>query len=193
MLSLYLYSAMNIPIYVFRPSGIGKEAGVECLARIRTQIEQLEGKYKKYSFNSAPNPSDIFGTEPLMDGQVKFIGGPLTESSLKGQRFIADEMSLSFNNTMMSLIPIFNTIRNRSIYFPRFQTPIKINPNFWFGDFQNYEGTAVRNATPHELHLKLVRLVYPTVETEDIKNICIKNRNSIYQNIQKNISDDGIL
>ena len=89
MLSLYLYSAMNIPIYVFGPSGIGKEAGVECLARIRTQIEQLEGKCKKYAFNSATNPSDIFGAKPLMDGQVKFFGRPLTESSLKGQRFIA--------------------------------------------------------------------------------------------------------
>ena len=193
MLSLYLYCAMNIPIYVFGPPGVGKTAGAECLARIRTQIEQLEGNYKKYAFNSATNPSDIFGAETLMDGQVKLIDGPLTESALSGQTFIADEMNLSSNNTMMSLIPVFNTIRNRLIYFPGLQTPIKINPNFWFGAFQNYEGTAGRNATPHELSLKLVRLDYPTVEVEDIKNICIRIRNSIYENMQMNISDDEIL
>ena len=193
MLSLYLYCAMNIPIYVFGPPGVGKTAGAECLARIRTQIENLEGNYKKYAFNSATNPSDIFGAETLMDGQVKLIDGPLTESALSGQTFIADEMNLSSNNTMMSLIPVFNTIRNRLIYFPGLQTPIKINPNFWFGAFQNYEGTAGRNATPHELSLKLVRLDYPTVEIEDIKNICIRIRNSIYENMQMNISDDEIL
>lgn len=95
---------------------------------------------------------------------------------------------------MMSLIPIFNTIRNRLIYFPGLQTPIKINPNFWFGPFQNYEGTAGRNATPHELSLKLLRLDYPIVEMEIIKNICIRIRNSIYGDKKENIniSDDGI-
>jgi MoxR-like ATPase len=193
MLSLYLYCAMNIPIYVFGPPGVGKTAGAECLARIRTYIEQLEGNYKKYAFNSATNPSDIFGAETLVDGQVKLIDGPLTESALNGQTFIADEMNLSSNNTMMSLIPVFNTLRSRLIYFPGLQTPIKINPYFWFGAFQNYEGTAGRNATPHELSLKLVRLDYPTVETEDIKNICIRIRNSIYENMEMNISDDEIL
>lgn len=58
-------------------------------------------------------------------------------------------MNLSSNNTMMSLIPIFSAVRNRPIYFPGLQTPIKINPNFWLGAVQNYEGTAGRNATPH--------------------------------------------
>ena len=198
MLSLYLYCAMNIHIYVFGPPGVGKTAGAECLARIRKQIENLDGDYKKYAFNSSTNPSDIFGAETLVDGQVKLIDGPLTESALKGQSFIADEMNLSSNSTMMSLIPIFNTIHNRPIYFPGLQTPIKINPNFWFGAFQNYEGTAGRNATPHELTLKLVRLDYPTVEKEDIKNICLNIRNSIYKNKGLNsknisISDDQVL
>ena len=73
-------------------------------------------------------------------------------------------MNLSSNSTMMSLIPIFKTIHNRPIYFPRLQTPIKIIPNFWFGAFQNYEGTSGRNATPHELALKLIRLDYPKVQ-----------------------------
>ena len=59
MISLYLYCVMNIPIYVFCPPGIDKTAGVEYLARIWTPIGQLEGKYKKYAFNSATNPSDI--------------------------------------------------------------------------------------------------------------------------------------
>ena len=193
MISLYLYCAMNIPIYVFGPPGVGKTAGAECLARIRTKIEKLEGNYKKYAFNSATTPSDIFGAETLVEGQVKLIDGPLTESALNGQTFIADEMNLSSNNTMMSLIPIFNNIRNRYVYFPGLQTPIKINPNFWFGAFQNYEGTAGRNATPHELSLKLVRLDYPTVEIEDIKNICIRIRDTIYKNQNSNISDDNIL
>ena len=75
----------------------------------------------------------------------------------------------------MSLIPIFNTIHNRPIYFPGLQSPIKINPNFWFGAFQNYEGTAGKNATPYDLSLKLIRLDYPTIVTEDIKNIYLKN------------------
>ena len=194
MISLYLYCAMNIPIYVFGPPGVGKTAGAECLARIRTLNEKLEGNYKKYAFNSSTSPSDIFGAETLVEGQVKLIDGPLTESALKGQTFIADEMNLSSNNTMMSLIPIFNSIRNRPIYFPGLQTPIKINPNFWFGAFQNYEGTAGRNATPHELSLKLVRLDYPSVEVEDIKNICIRIRDSIFSKSQRmNISDDNIL
>ena len=83
MLSLYLYCSMNFPIYIFGPYGIGKTAGAECLARIRTQIEQLEGNYKKYAFHSATNPSDIFGEEPLMEDQIKFIDRPLTESILK--------------------------------------------------------------------------------------------------------------
>ena len=132
MISLYLYCAMNIPIYVFGPPGVGKTAGAECLARIRTKIEKLVGNYKKYAFNLSTNPSDIFGAETIVDGQVKLIDGPLAESALKGQTFIADEMNLSSNNTMISLIPIFNSIRNRPIYLPGLQTPIKINPNFWF-------------------------------------------------------------
>ena len=129
-----LYCAMNIHIYVFGPPGVGKTAGAEYLERIRKIIENLDGEYKKYAFNSSTNPSDIYGAETLV---VKLIDGPLTESALKGQTFIADEMNLSSNNTMMSLIPIFNTIHNRPIYFPGLQTPIKINPNFWFGAFQN--------------------------------------------------------
>ena len=193
MISLYLYCAMNIPIYVFGPPGVGKTAGAECLARIRTKNEKLVGNYKKYAFNSSTNPSDIFGAETIVEGQVKLIDGPLAESALKGQTFIADEMNLSSNNTMMSLIPIFISIRNRPIYLPGLQTPIKINPNFWFGAFQNYEGTAGRNATPHELSLKLVRLDYPNVEIEDIKNICIRIRDSIYKNQHPNISEDNIL
>ena len=44
-----------------------------------------------------------------------------------GQTFIADEMNLSSNSTMMSLILIFITIHNRPIYFPGLQTPIKNN------------------------------------------------------------------
>ena len=58
-----------------------------------------------------------------MDGQVKLIDGPLTESALIGQTFIADQMNLSSNNTMMSLIPIFNIMQNRPIYFPVLQSP----------------------------------------------------------------------
>ena len=192
MVSLYLYCTMNIPVYVFGEPGVGKTAGAECLARIRNEIEKLEGNYKKYAFNSATNPSDIYGAESLIDGEVKLIDGPLTESALKGQTFIADEMNLSSNNTMMSLIPIFNTIRNRPIYFPGLQTPIKINPNFWFGAFQNFEGTAGRNATPHELTLKLIRLEYPKAEVEDIQLICIRIRNSIYKRMNPNITDDHI-
>ena len=104
-----------------------KPLGIECLARIRNEREKLEGNYKKYAFNLATIPSDIFGTETFIDGEVKLIDGPLTEFALNGQTFIADEMNLSSNNTMLSLIPIFNTIRNRLIYFPGLQTPIKIN------------------------------------------------------------------
>ena len=75
----------------------------------------------------------------------------------------------------MSLIPIFNTIHNRPIYFPGLQSSIKINPNFWFGAFRNYEGNEGKNATPYDLSLKLIRLDYPTIVTEDIKNIYLKN------------------
>lgn len=187
---------MNIHIYVLGPPGVGKTAGAEFLAKIRTINEKLYGDYKKYAFNSSTSPADIFGAETLMDGQIKLVDGPLTEIALRGQTFIADEMNLSSNSTMMSLIPIFNTIYNISIYFPGLQTPIKISHNFWFAAFQNYEGTAGRNTTPHELALKLVRLDYPTVKTEDIKDICIKIRDSIYLNKnlkQSNISDDQIL
>ena len=184
---------MNIPVCVFGPPGVGKTAGAECLARIRTKIENLDGQYKKYAFNSSTNPSDIFGAETLIDGQIKLIDGPLTETALKGQTFIADEMNLSSNSTMMSLIPIFNTIRNRPIYIPGLHTPIQIDPNFWFGAYQNHEGTTGRNTTPHELALKLVRLEYPTAEVDDIKNICINIKNSIYKGeVSDNISDKEI-
>jgi midasin (ATPase involved in ribosome maturation) len=196
MISLYLYCIMNIHIYVFGPPGVGKTAGAECLARIRARNEKLYGDYKKYAFNSSTNPADIFGAETLMDGQIKLVDGPLTETALRGQTFIADEMNLSSNSTMMSLIPIFNTIYNRPIYFPGLQTPIKISHNFWFAAFQNYEGTAGRNATPHELAIKLVRLDYPNVKTEDIRDICKKIRDTIYSNKklnQPNISDDKII
>ena len=100
-------------------------------------------------------------------------------------------MILSSNSTMMSLIPIFNTIYNRPIYFPGLQTRIKMNPNFWFGAFQNNEGTSRRNATPHELTLKIVRLDYPIVEKEDIKYICLNIKNSIYKN--KGIDSNSLL
>lgn len=93
-----------------------------------------------------------------MDVQIKLIDGPLSESAFKWKTFIADEMNLSSNNIMMPLIPIFYNIRNSLIYFPRLQTPIKINPNFWFVAFQNYD-------------IFKIRLDYPTVETKDIKNI----------------------
>ena len=118
------------------------------------------------------------------------MDGPLTETALRGQIFIDDEMNLSSNSAMMYLIPIFNTIYNRPIYFPGLQTPIKISHNFWFASFQNYEGIAGRNATPHELVIKLVRLDYPNVKAEDIKDICIKIRDTIYSN--KNLNQPNI-
>jgi len=36
----------------------------------------------KICFNSATNPSDIFGAETLIDGEVKLIDRSLTESAL---------------------------------------------------------------------------------------------------------------
>ena len=194
MILLYLYSLMSIPINVYGPPGVGKTSGAECISRIRKLNERLEGNYTKYSFNSDTSPSDIFGEFTLLDNKIKLINGPLCESLMLGQTFIADEMNLSSKNTMMSLIPIFNSIHNRRIYFPGLQTPIIINPNFWFGAFQNYEGTAGRNTIPHELSLKLVRLDYPALEIEDIKKICIRIRDSIYSNFHNyNITDDDIL
>ena len=56
--------------------------------------------------------------------------------------------------------------------------------------------TAGRNATPHELFLKLIRLDYPTAEKLDIERICLKIRDSIYKEIYKlnnpNISNKDI-
>lgn len=90
MISLYLYCSVNIPIYVFGPPGVDKTAEAECLTRIRTDIEKLEGNYKKYPYNPSTNPSGIFGAATLVGDQVKLIDGPLTESILKSQTFIAD-------------------------------------------------------------------------------------------------------
>lgn len=42
---------MNIHIYVFGPPGVGKTAYPECLERIRKQMENLEGNYKKLASN----------------------------------------------------------------------------------------------------------------------------------------------
>lgn len=103
---------------MFGPPGVGKTAGAGGLTRIRARNGKLYGDYKKYAFNSSTNHSDIFGAETLMDGQIKLVDGPLIDTALKRQKCIADEMNLSSNYTMMSLIPIFNTIYNRPIYFP---------------------------------------------------------------------------
>ena len=121
---------MNIHIYVFGPPDVGKTAGVEYLLRIMNVINRILYKKYSYAFNSSTTPSDIFGEDILIDGQMKFIDGPLTESLLKGHIFIADNMNLSSKRTMMSLMPIFNNITNRPIYYPGIEIPIIINQNF---------------------------------------------------------------
>ena len=52
MVSLYLYCTMNIPVYAFGEPLAGKRDWAEYFARIRNEIEKLEGNYKKYEFKT---------------------------------------------------------------------------------------------------------------------------------------------
>ena len=43
---------MNIPVYAFGEPLAGKRDWAEYFARIRNEIEKLEGNYKKYEFKT---------------------------------------------------------------------------------------------------------------------------------------------
>ena len=98
----------------------------------------------------------------------------------KGTTFIADEMNLSPEIVMKSLVPALDLNFNTKICLPGVTKKIIINQDFFFIACQNDFTTTGRNSLPKLLSKKLKCIPYPEPPMEDIQKICSSINEELY-------------
>ena len=122
----------------------------------------------------------------MKNNEIEFINGSLINAMEKGTTFIADEMNLSPEIVMKSLVPSLDLNYNIKIHIPGIKKKIKISQKFFFIACQNDFTTAGRNSLPKLLAKKLKCISYPEPPIEDIKKICSKINLELYIRHDKN-------
>ena len=184
MIILYISSKINLNLCIIGQTGIGKTSCAKTFAQKRAILleEDISNSFSLHTFNINTKPSDFLGSTTLDNGNIFFKNGPLTNSLIKGNIFIADEFNLSVSNTMKSIYPIFEQYHNEKLIIPGIEEPIMINNNFLFIACQNDLNTIGRNCLPSEIKNKVRTIYYPEQSQRDFEIICIAKNKKLYNN-----------
>ena len=172
MAKLFASSMINLYICVIGRTGVGKTSCAREFSRIRKKSMDLSEDFYMHSFHSNTKTNHFYGNITMKNNEIKFINGSLLNAMEKGTTFIADEMNLSPEIVMKSLVPALDLNLNCKIFIPGIKKRIKINPKFFFIACQNDFTTAGRNSLPKILAKKLKCIYYPEPPMEDIQKIC---------------------
>ena len=172
MAKLLALSLINLHVCVVGRTGAGKTSCAREFSRIRKKSMFLSDDFYMHSFHSNTKPTNFYGNITMKNNKIEFINGSLINAMEKGATFIADEMNLSPETVMKSLVPSLDFNINCKIYIPGIKKKIKISQKFFFIACQNDFTTAGRNSLPKLLAKKLKCIPYPEPPLEDIKKIC---------------------
>ena len=172
MAKLLAFSMINLHICVIGKTGVGKTSCAREFSRIRQKSMNLSKDFYMHSFHSNTKPNHFYGNITMKKKEIEFINGSLLNAMEKGTTFIADEMNLSPDIVMKSLVPALDLNLNHKIFIPGIKKKIQINKNFFFIACQNDFTTTGRNSLPKLLAKKLKCIYYPEPPKEDIQKIC---------------------
>ena len=181
MAKLLALSMINLHVCVVGRTGVGKTSCAREFSRIRKIKMQLSEDFYMHSFHSNTKPSHFYGNITMKNHEIEFINGSLLQAMEKGTNFIADEMNLSPEIVMKSIVPALDLNINCKIYIPGIKKKIKIHPSFFFIACQNDFTTAGRNSLPKLLAKRLKCIPYPEPPIEDIKKICSNINLELYE------------
>ena len=185
MAKLYAASMINLHICIIGKTGVGKTSCAREFSRIREKSMELVKDFYMHSFHSNTKPSHFYGNITMKNNKIEFIEGSLLNAMEKGTNFIADEMNLSPEIVMKSLVPALDLNFNNTIYIPGINKKIQINQKFFFIACQNDFTTAGRNSLPKLLAKKLKCIPYPEPPLEDIQKICSSINLDLYKNYEE--------
>ena len=182
MAKLLASSIINLHICVIGKTGVGKTSCAREFSRIRKKSMGLTKDFYMHSFHSNTKPSHFYGNITMKNNYIEFVNGSLLNAMEKGTTFIADEMNLSPEIVMKSLVPALDLNLNCKIFIPGIIKKISINQKFFFIACQNDFTTTGRNSLPKLLAKKLKCIPYPEPPKEDIQKICSSINLELYEN-----------
>ena len=180
MAKLFAASLINLHICVVGKTGIGKTSCAREFSRMRAKVSHLYKDFYMHSFHSNTKPNHFYGNITMKKKEIGFINGSLLNAMEKGTTFIADEMNLSPEIVMKSLVPALDLNFNTKICLPGVTKKIIINQDFFFIACQNDFTTTGRNSLPKLLSKKLKCIPYPEPPMEDIQKICSSINEELY-------------
>ena len=131
MVKLFLASMINLHICVVGKTGVGKTSCAREFSRIREKSMKLSKDFYMHSFHANTKPSHFYGNITMKNNEIEFINGSLLKAMEEGTTFIADEMNLSPEIVMKSLVPALDFNFNCKIFIPGIQKKIQFNQKFF--------------------------------------------------------------
>ena len=131
MAKLLALSMINLHACVVGRTGVGKTSCAREFSRIRKKSMLLSEDFYMHSFHSNTKPNHFYGSITMKNNKIEFINGSLINAMEKGTTFIADEMNLSPETVMKSLVPALDLNPNCKIYIPGVKKKLKLVKNFF--------------------------------------------------------------
>lgn len=103
---LYIFSLINLYLYVVSPPGSGKKTAARSIAEIRAKILGQEIPFYNHAYHSSTKPNEFYGKTTINDLQVIFKEGSLTSDIKEENLYIADEFNISSVLNMKSVTPV---------------------------------------------------------------------------------------
>ena len=178
-------SMINLHLCVTGKTGVGKTSCAREFSRIRAKSMNLSKDFYMHSFHSNTKSNHFYGNITMKNNKIDFINGSLLNALEYGTTFIADEMNLSPEIVMKSLVPALDLNLNSKIYIPGIKKKVQIHQKFFFISCQNDLTTTGRNSLPKLLAKKLKCISYPEPSIEDIQKICSRINLELYSKISE--------
>ena len=115
---------INLHVCIIGETGVGKTSCAREFGRIRAKnigLPKEQEEFYMHSFHSNTKSSHFYGNLTMKNNEIEFINGSLLNAMENGTTFIADEMNLSPENVLKSLVPVLDLNLNSKIYIPGIQ------------------------------------------------------------------------